>query len=228
MRFFKESEDFGEFDEIKDRAAYHEFGNIEDAEAWGTETFGEWAKHHKRIYETTKRFSSNSALHVTDPVDMYLGYGFRQINQNLRYDEIRNIPNHIFVTISNLVISICSAPIIDRKIILYRQVSEIMINELVSKNRENKPYCEKGFMSTSLVETICARTCGNSQYMLKIYVNNTNPIHAIYADLIRRRDEAELLLQPELFMRMAKAPYLDKETDKQIYEVHLFSLQSEV
>ena len=59
-----------------------------------------------------------------------------------------------------------------------------------------------------------------------MYVENNCPIHAIYANAIRVRDEAELLLPPGLFMWMTRYPYVDVDTEKTVYEVKLFSMDS--
>ena len=93
-----------------------------------------------------------------------------------------------------------------------------------NKAKDSLPYHEKGFMSTCLLKEYCATNCGNHKYMLKMYVDNQTPIHAIFANLIRRRAEEELLLPPGLYMRMIDYPYFDEETSKTIFEVHTFSL----
>lgn len=213
---------YGKLAKIQSPESYHEFQCKEDVESWGRKIYSSWAKTHQSIYACTQQYTVGSVLHAIDPVGMYLGNGYNAINQYLRGGEEEDIPIRIHTHISNLIIAISSAPVIDQKLILYRQVPKEMLDAMISINKEMHPYQEKGFMSTSLLKTCCANYCGNSPYMLKIYVNNSNPIHAIYADIINERDEAELLLPPDLCMKMINYPYQDENTGKIIYEVELF------
>ena len=205
---------------------YYEFTNVEEAEKWGFDKFKKWTDVYKNVIHMTSQYKEDSILHIQDPADLYFGYTYRELNEFLRTGEKIDIsPSHQRI-ISNLVMAIYSAPIIGKKIVLYRQVSRKMIKEMIANNRikDSLPYHEKGFMSTCLLKECCATNCGNHKYMLKMYVDDQTPIHAIFANLIRRRAEEELLLQPGLYMRMIDYPYLDEETGKTIIEVHTFSM----
>ena len=79
-------------------------------------------------------------------------------------------------------------------------------------------------MSTSLVKTSCVENCGNHPYLLKIYVDKDIPIHAIYTNVIRYHNENELLLPPEIYLKMAAYPYKDEESGKEIYEVKVIKM----
>lgn len=157
------------------REEYREFKSEEEAEQWGQEKYKNWTENYKKIFH---------------------------INEILRRGETENITSNRMIYISTLTMAIFSAPIIDETVVLYRQVPEEMIQEMISLNKENDccPYEEKGFMSTSMVKSCCAKKCGDHKCILKMYVDNRTPIHAIYANLIRKRDEEELLLPPGLFL----------------------------
>lgn len=219
---------YGDIQTITDLDSYHEFTSMKEVNDWGMEKYSDWAKFYKEIFRITTQYKEGSTLHVADPVDMYLGYMYERINEYLRKDEPTDSKDNMRLLISNLIIAISSAPVIDQKIVLYRQVPTNMIEEMIvlNKGTDHKPYQEKGFMSTSLLKTNCAANCVSREYMLKMYVENLHPIHAIYANVIRGRDEAELLLPPGLFIRMAGYPYKDEETGKTIYETQLFSMNS--
>lgn len=219
---------YGDIQPIADPASYHEFTSMKEADEWGKEKYSDWAESYKEIFLITAQYKEGSILHVVDPVDMYLGYEYERINDYLRTGEPADSDYNIRIRISNLIMAISCAPVIGQKIVLYRQVPAKMIEEMIGRNKGTNqlPYQEKGFMSTSLLKTSCAKSCGNSEYMLKIYVEDFCPIHAIYANVIRGRDEAELLLPPGLFMRMAGYPYKDEGTGKTIYETQLFSMNS--
>lgn len=222
---------FGDVEAITNPGSYHEFQTHEEAEAWGIKKYSDWARIHKEIFNGTSKYDKDSILRISDPVDAYLGYDFKRINSYLRGDDVftTDSTDKNFIStqecalisrIENLILAIHSAPVLDKKIILYRQVPEETIHNILS----TPSYCERGFMSTSLVKTSCVENCGNSPYLLKIYVENRVPIHAIYANVIRYRDENELLLQPDLSIRMAGYPYKDAESGKEIYEVKVFNM----
>lgn len=219
--------EYGEVINLNNPDSFHEFQDIKEVNEWGMKNYSDWAKTYKEIFRITAQYREGSILHVLDPVNMYLGYGYKKINEYLRNGESADSKCYIRIQISNLIVAISSAPVIDQKIVLYRQVPAEMIKAMIALNKgaDHIPYQEKGFMSTSLLKTTCANNCGSSEYMLKMYVENHCPIHAIYANAIHARDEAELLLPPGLFMRMTGYPYED--AGKKIYEVQLFSMNQE-
>lgn len=203
------------------REDYREFTSIDEVEAWGKEKYELWEKTYRSTFQTAGLLRKKGDY---NPVSEYLGETYQQINNTLRgFADEEN--DAIRFLINDLLIAISSAPIIGEKIVLYRQVSEEVIQEIVSRNKsDDSPYQEKGFMSTSMMKMCCAENCGSEKYMLKMYVEDLNPIHAIFANVIDPRDEEELLLRPGLFIRLSGYPYADKETGKIIYEVQVYSM----
>lgn len=212
---------YGAIDQLTDKNSYREFKDIADAEKWGYEKYSDWAQKYKYIYAKTNYYPEGSSLRLIEPASRYFGNCYQSINDYLRDNTSDECIPSIAFCINNLMIAIFSTTPINEKIILYRQVPTDMVKKLITLNKKDQPYCEKGFLSTSMIKSCCAETCGNEKYMLRIYVNNTNPIHAIYANVISKRDEEELLLPPGLYFRMINYPYKDIETGKMIFEVEL-------
>lgn len=225
MKNFKNKVTYGDITATINPAEYHEFANEEEAERWGHDKYDAWAKGYKHIFHMTSQYKESSPLHLCDPSDMYFGYKYREMNQILRFGATDNYTDELPIYISTLAMAIFSAPVIGEKIVLYRQVSESTVRDIISLNKDRgTPYPENGFMSTSLTKKCCADNCGTHQYMLKMYVDNLAPVHAIYANAVRYRDEEELLLPPGLYLQLTGYPYIDDETGKTIIEVHLFSM----
>lgn len=226
LKSMKQKAEYGDVTVTIIKEDFREFKSIEEAEQWGHEKYRKWTENYKKIFNMTSQYKGRPLLHIQDPADMYFGFKYREMNEILRIGKTENFTPDLPFYISNLTMAIFSAPVIGEKIVLYRQVSEKMIQEMISLNKREDciPYEEKGFMSTSMVKSCCADNCGNHDYMLKMYVDDIAPIHAIYANLIRTRNEEELLLPPGLFVKMAGYPYTDEETGKIIIEVRLFSM----
>ncbi|MGN1141098.1 MAG: ADP-ribosyltransferase [Oliverpabstia sp.] len=226
LKEMKQKIEFGKININIPREDFHEFESAKEAEIWGQEKYKAWSETYKNIFHMTTQYKEGTPLHVVDPADMYFGFKYHEINEILRTDKTNNYTPDLPFYISNLIMAVFSAPIIGEKIVLYRHVSKKMVQEMVSRNKDKNclPYEEKGFMSTSMVKACCAKNCGNHDYILKMYVEDRAPIHAIYANLIRQRTEKELLLPPGLYIRMAGYPYHDEETGKTIIEVQLFSM----
>lgn len=224
VNIIKLRKNYGEIDDVINTKEYREFRSEEEAEAWGKERYGKWAKQYKEIFKLTSKYD-NKLLHVVEPADMYLGYKYIEMNGVLREEAAYDsVSKEIAGYIGNLMMAIFSAPVIGEKVILYRLVPKLMVEELVFHNKKGRPYVEKGFLSTSMVKECCEKHCGSSNYMLKIYVDDETPIHAIFANAIRVRSEEELLLPPKMYMRMVKYPYVDEATGKIVYEVRLINM----
>ena len=215
---------YGEINDTINTNEYREFENQEEAELWGKEHFDEWASNHKKMFQLTLKYG-NPLLHLADPADMYFGDKHADINKALRKETAYDsVPRDIVSYTGNLMMTIFSAPVIGEKVVLYKQVPKKMVKKLVEYNKKGVPYLEKGFLSTSMVKECCANHCGSSEYMLKIYVDDYAPIHAIFANAIRVSSEEELLLPPKMYMRMVKYPYVDEVTGKIVYEVRLINM----
>lgn len=202
---------------------YYEFKSIDDAEQWGRKKYQKWADWYKKIFVMMQQYPEGSILRLADPLKAYFGDRYQEINDLLRQNKSMEDALNVRVIITNLLFAIFSAPTIDSKVILYRQVPQAMVTELITLNKKDLPYREEGFLSACMLKNVCAKNCGHEAYMLKLYVDDFLPIHAIYANVIWERDEEELLLPPELNMRMINYPYRDNETTKTIIEVQIFS-----
>ena len=214
-----------------DKELYRDFTSVEDATIWGETKYSDWAKKHNVIFNSSQHYG-NSIMRLDDPVARYFGFRYLDINRYLRgtsvnqndADKLDEATYALKRDITLLTAAILSAPLIDKKIILYRQVDEIVFNKLMAEGN----YIESGFMSTSLVKSQCARHCGDRHYMLRLYVNNEYPIHSIYANLIAQRNELEVLLPPDLQLILISQPYQDEQTDKIICDVALFNRRPDV
>lgn len=194
-----------------DKHRYSEFSTVGEAKTWAEANYGDWAKRHKEIIAASARYPESSPLRFPDAMDMYFGDKYNQINEYLRNNSLASSEDHALKRdLLVMSISILSAPVIKEKIILYRQVPEDVFRQLM----DDGSYVESGFMSTSLVKKTCSEACGGSSYMLKLYVDTVRPIHSVYANLVRERNEMELLLQPELKLRIIGQPYYDDDTEK--------------
>lgn len=215
---------YGEINDTINTNEYREFKSKDEAELWGKENFDEWASNHKKMFQLTLKYG-NPLLHLEDPADMYFGDKHSDINKALRKETAYDsVPRDIVSYTGNLMMTVLSAPVIGERVVLYKQVPKKMVKKLVEYNKKGVPYLEKGFLSTSMVKECCANHCGSSEYMLKIYVDDYAPIHAIFANAIRVSSEEELLLPPKMYMRMVKYPYVDEVTGKIVYEVRLINM----
>lgn len=209
---------------IKDKESYLEFNDFESAEKWGEQIYGDWAKKYTHCMQAAENYIDNSLL--TIPVDDYCGYGYKNINKFLRTGEDNN--KHFYRELSHILsLTLCAAPRIPCNLILYRLVDDNFINSLIYHNKPNlqTPIKEKGFMSTSLLKSI---TKTNEPYtgrknLLKIFAQKGTV--GIYVNCIASRNEAEILLPPNMYLGLVEYPYKDKESDKIIYECELFNNQ---
>lgn len=201
-----------------DKHSYREFSSVGEAKTWAEANYGDWSKKHKEIMAASARYPE-PPLRFPDAMDMYFGYRYKQINESLRSCNNTLDDYALRRDIMIMSIAILSAPVIKEKIILYRQVSEDVFRQLM----DDGSYVESGFMSTSLVKKICSEACGDHAYMLKLYVNTVSPIHSVYANLVRKRNEMELVLQPGLKLRVIDKPYYDRDTEKIVCDTLLMN-----
>lgn len=211
---------YGKIISPTDLDTYTEFTCESDVQDWGSKKFSAWAQKHKDIYNSLSSYK-DPFLRLSDPADMYFGSKFREMNAYLRDKSYKITDENIPLYVSALNIAIHSAPLLTDRIILYRKVCNQTIDELIRCNKDSHPYCEKGFMSTSLLKEACINNNGTHANMLKIFVDPIHPIHTIYANSICNRTEAELLLPPDCYISMINYPY--EEAGIEIYEVHLYS-----
>lgn len=205
-----------------DKAACHEFTSFDDAETWGMGHYSPWAKAYKKVFFlSSARYKEHSPLRLEEPIELYCGYRYREINEYLRNNTLTSAFPNVPVYTATMASAILSAPTTDQSLVAYRQVSSSTIQAIVEAHENETVYCENGFMSVSLHKETCIENCGHKADVLKIYLPKDLP--AVYVNAIVRRDEAELLLPPELFLRLIAEPYLDP-SGKMIYEVELLDM----
>lgn len=205
-----------------DKAACHEFTSFDDAETWGMGHYSPWAKAYKKVFFLSNaRYKEHSPLRLEEPIELYCGYRYREINEYLRNTPLTSAFPNVPVYTATMASAILSAPTTDQSLVAYRQVSSSTIQAIVEAHENETVYCEKGFMSVSLHKETCIENCGHKADVLKIYLPKDLP--AVYVNAIVRRNEAELLLLPEMFLRLIADPYLDP-SGKMIYEVELLDM----
>lgn len=202
-----------------DKTTCHEFVSYCDADKWGINRYDTWGKSYKRVFALANARYNQKYLLLEEPIALYCGNKYRQINSFLRnplsYSEVPIYP-------ATMVSAILSAPTTDKKLIVYRQVPDDTIDALIQAHKSGNFYCEKGFMSVSLHKDTCINNCGNHLHILKIYM--PKDISAVYVNVIAPRDEAELLLLPEMYLNLIALPYVDDSSSKIIYEVELIDM----
>lgn len=207
---------------IEDKSKYKKFSTLEECEKWGN-YYSDWAKRYKGIMSLFEKIKENHSL-GSAPVECYCGYSYREVNEFLRfgyhsdkklYDKMADI----------LIMTLCSAPKIKDDIVVYRVVNDVFIKELIRNNKlpDSIPTQEKGFMSTSLLKDIVNvySDGGSGLYLLKIYVPKGTV--GIYVNTVTKRDEEEILLAPNNYLRLIEYPYYDESYSIRIFECQLIS-----
>lgn len=81
-------------------------------------------------------------------------------------------------------------------------------------------------MSTSLTKDIAFHEeYAQNHMLLKIYVNKG--IVGTYVNTVTKRNEYELLLQNNLYIRLCGKPYIDPEVGRRVYECYLHTFKDE-
>lgn len=191
------------------------------AQKWGKEHYGHWTETYNKNTYYLKKLIPEWEFEV---IEYYCGGDYRFINSLLRNIDlgIKNTNTYelLTVTLINLIIF---APKIPEDIVLFRIPSDNFIRQLNLDISENGYTMEKGFLSTSLIESITSSTqyYGNKNYLLKIYVRKGTP--GIYTSLVRnadfREEEQEMLLLPNSCLKLVKEPY--KNNGRTVYECEL-------
>lgn len=202
---------------------YREFLDKEEANSWGESIYMEWAKIYKEMMKVMDKYINNRSF-VT-ALECYLGDMHREINKTLRNKKQERKYSRLTYLMKVIV---CSAPRIPEDIVVYRKVDNNFVELLIhaNKTKNGSTFKEAGFMSTSLVAKTLIDRKGEyySEYknMLKIYVKK-NTI-AFYADVIRPREELEMVIYPNYSLRMIEYPYL--QNDIMIYECELITYKN--
>ncbi|MBW9213092.1 MULTISPECIES: ADP-ribosyltransferase [Terrabacteria group] len=205
---------------LTDKNNYREFIDGIDCSEWGKSIYSDWAKKYKESMSLMKLIKDNSSLE-TSPLECYCGYSYKYINEFLRTGKLNN---QIYSNMADLLIlTLCSAPKIPENIVLYRIVGGKIANEIVHKNKNNEPFQEKGFMSTSLLANIVNEYNEEcvEPVLLKIFVPRDTV--GVYVNIIEKRAEEEVLLAPNNFLGIIEYPYYDKELGVNVLECQLIN-----
>lgn len=207
---------------IDDKSKYKEFLRVEECEKWG-EYYSDWAKKYKEVMILSNNIKTSHSLE-TSTIECYCGYAYRELNEFLRFGY--HSEKHIYDKMSDiLIMALCSAPRIPENIIVYRIVNKIFIENMIRQNKLNRqtPIQEKGFMSTSLLKNIVNTYSEGVEepHLLKIFVPK-NTI-GIYINSIAKRDEEEILLAPNNYLRLIEYPYYDEGYSIKVFECQLIS-----
>lgn len=211
---------YGELNKPVDENDFFEFTEEEDAQIWGENLYHNWGKDYKKSVGIVKLAIKNNL--IADSLSSYCGDMYREINEHLRLGlDSKNYE----ILIMAMTMAMSFAPRLDRSLIVYRLVSDEVIEQLIKSNKdENAPFHEKGFMSTSLVKSTI---CNNEDFLnynnlLKIYVEKGEV--GIYSNVIVRRNEQEMIFMPNNYLGLIKYPYVDKDSGRKIYECRLISI----
>lgn len=213
---------YGElYDHVDSKEAYVHFKEKKEAEQWGMQHYELWALKYKMIMNMAQDVLRGAYANKT--VEAYCGYKYREVNTFLRTDE--DCDNGTYKEVADILsLAICTAPRIPCDVVLYRMVEDDFIKQLIQCNKKCNPVpvLEKGFMSTSLLKRIAFED--NRNNLLKIYVKKNTC--GIYVNAVAKRGEEEMLLLPNMFLRLIEYPYLDEESGKTIYECKLIDMNA--
>ena len=195
---------------LDDSENYRGFKTIDEAEQWGRSLYDSWGNKVKD-FEREKKLSGlfEKGSWAYSPIEHYCGWEYQKINLYYRIgnEKIEDKYKYRAVRMSE---ELLQAPRIPENIVAYRYVNEECVNELLYATRfnESKQFCEKGFLSTSLVKDI-AKDAPDNTVLLKLYVSKATV--GVYVNSVVRRNEYEMLLQNNLFLRICKKLYWDEE-----------------
>lgn len=205
---------------INNEEEYLEFRNFTEAQKWGKEYYEFWAVQYNEVMRMTQNVVKDS--YVTNSIECYCGYTYRNINNFLRYGIDNEI--HTYRELADVLsIVLCSAPRIPQNLVVYRMVDEEFIKMFVKANKKEVPIQEKGFMSTSLLKSIVNENeaFAEENNLLKIFVPKDTV--GVYVNAITKRSEEEILLLQGMYLGLLSYPYKDIDTGKNIYECQLIT-----
>ena len=214
---------FGTIDLLENKDEYFDFKDKEEADRWGMSGYKEWGNKLKQkeiIKRESGMFKDSSWAYC--PLELYLGWRYQEINRYLRYGDTENIFESDKYCAVRIAEELLDAPRINKNIVVYRYVNEEFINELIKTNKKtsHKYYLEKGYLSTSLLKDIM-KDAPDGSFLLKIYVDKGTV--GIYANAVAPRDEYEILIRNNSFIRMCNKPYMDPDYNIPLYECKLYT-----
>ncbi len=208
---------YGEINwKIDDKLKYKKFDTPEEATQWGEEHYSEWGLKYKENVGVYNKFLDSS---FAETIEYYCGWSYRGINNYLR-NGVDEEDNHYREMADILCLHLVSAPRIPCDIVVYRVVGDNFIDRLIECNKYDIYECihEKGFMSTSLIESIAKMDDAykSGKNLLKIFVPGGTV--GLYVNSVCERNEQEILLAPNTFLGLLSYPYYKKSLDKKVFE----------
>ena len=204
------------------KTEYVELTSCEEARDWGMKYYEKWGNQYQKTMDDLEFFDKTVAKCFVNPIKLYCGYMYEEINPFLRYGVDKE--SHIYRELSDiLTIILYSAPRIPHNLVLYRMVCDDFANQFEKKYREETEchVLEKGFMSTSLLKEIVHEDSYYAHWnnMLKIYVPEDTV--GIYVNAVVERSEEEVLLPPHMTLRLIEYPHYDESIQKKVFECQL-------
>ena len=190
----------------------HKFKKIEDIDKWTKNLYKDWSEKYIDFFSRADKVDEN----FYDPLALYGGYIYRQVNEQLRGES----DHHKDILIKLLKLIIVSAPEIPEDIIVYRWVRPEILDEIIEKS-EDSAYLEQGFLSTTLDPSIKEHSdvIRPNFKLLKINVLASN--RAAYVDLIHRRNEKELIFMNDCYLKYTGNVDTNEDFGYEQYEVNL-------
>lgn len=218
---------YGELNRYDDKETYLEFQNQKEAQIWGIKHYKNWADKYKQVMQMASTAIKNKMC--ATPIQCYCGYSYQHVNEILRNEKDDKYEKdgeyHKYIELADfLSVVLCSAPRIPDNLVLYRMVNDKFIEELIYNNKLSKPIQEKGFMSTSLLKNIANETeaYANQNNLLKIFVPKDTI--GVYVNVVKSRSEEEVLLSPNMYLRLVSYPHIDEDTGKMMFECELIRM----
>jgi len=177
--------------------------------------YKEWANDIKQLnFEIKKACYEEDSRFITNVIENYCGHEYVQINSYLR--SRKDIETNEYREKAHLLsLQIYLAPRLPINTFVYRSISNSFFDQLILNGRKQ----EFGFMSTTLDLTY-AEDFKDDNSILKIYVEKNVP--CIFTDVIKNRNESELLFPPCGVLSVVSAPIKTTRTGKRLCECKLF------
>ena len=218
---------YGEIRQMENADDYRRFETEKEAYEWGEKNYKKWADWYNKIMSQGEEYyviEPNFVNSVYNAVPYYCGYGYKDVNEFLRYKEPKyNIPS----IVNWIGYSIVTAPRIPENIVVYRQISDDALDDLFKQYNDSGFFLEKGFMSTSLLlnsNTSFEKYCSNN--VLKIYVpKGMKGMYVCDIKNCHRLEETEVLFMHGLHLQIVGYPYFDNKLKKRIVECKMIDFR---
>lgn len=204
---------------LNDKDSYLSFTSVDHATIWGNSHYGDWADE----YVSKTRLASKLSNGSFSLIERYCGWSYREINGCLR-ELYWGVSKSLAQEMAHiLTLCLCDAPRIPENIIVFRMVCDTFANRLFYDNKHDLATYEKGFMSTSLLDTIAInREHSHHHHLLKIYVPKGTV--GVYVNPVTSRTEQEILIAPNRRLAMIDYPHKG-EHGKYVTECMLINME---